>query len=148
MFFTGINGRVYGNLHGLVMQQNEKVDWYLLGMGNEVDMHTVHFHAETFIYRVCSSTHSAAQLCDLASFLLFVPSVVVYGLFMLVCQTDLVHRGDVVDLFPGTFATVEMVAANPGTWLLHCHVSDHVHAGMETTYTIKGLYLRGSCASY
>ncbi|XP_015237597.1 PREDICTED: hephaestin-like protein 1 [Cyprinodon variegatus] len=98
----GINGRVYGNLHGLVMQQNEKVNWYLLGMGNEVDMHTVHFHAETFIYR-----------------------------------TDLVHRGDVVDLFPGTFATVEMVAANPGTWLLHCHVSDHIHAGMETTYTIK-----------
>ncbi|KAM4546532.1 ferroxidase HEPHL1 [Fundulus diaphanus] len=98
----GINGRVYGNLHGLVMKQDEKVDWYLLGMGNEIDMHTVHFHAETFIYR-----------------------------------TDHVHRADVFDLFPGTFQTVEMVAANPGTWLLHCHVSDHIHAGMETTYTIK-----------
>lgn len=98
----GINGRVYGNLHGLVMNQDEKVDWYLLGMGNEVDMHTVHFHAETFIYR-----------------------------------TDHVHRADVFDLFPGTFQTVEMVAANPGTWLLHCHVTDHIHAGMETTYTIE-----------
>lgn len=55
-----------------------------------------------------------------------------------VCQTDLVHRADVFDLFPGTFQTVEMVAGNPGTWLLHCHVTDHIHAGMETTFTIKG----------
>lgn len=49
------------------------------------------------------------------------------------------HRADVFDLFPGTFQTVEMVAGNPGTWLLHCHVTDHIHAGMETTFTIKGL---------
>uniref|UniRef100_A0A3Q3VK50 ferroxidase n=1 Tax=Mola mola TaxID=94237 RepID=A0A3Q3VK50_MOLML len=46
---------------------------------------------------------------------------------------------NVFDLFPGTFQTVEMVAGNPGTWLLHCHVTDHIHAGMETTFTIKGL---------
>ncbi|TDH04900.1 hypothetical protein EPR50_G00137860 [Perca flavescens] len=98
----GINGKLYGNLHGLVMMEGQKVDWYLLGMGNEVDLHTVHFHAETFTYK-----------------------------------TDLVHRADVFDLFPGTFQTVEMVAGNPGTWLLHCHVSDHIHAGMETTFTIQ-----------
>ncbi|XP_024118878.1 ferroxidase HEPHL1 [Oryzias melastigma] len=97
-----INGRLYGNLHGLVMTQGQKVDWYLLGMGNEVDMHTVHFHAETFTYK-----------------------------------TDRVHRADVFDLFPGTFQTVEMVAGNPGTWLLHCHVTDHIHAGMEATFTIE-----------
>uniref|UniRef100_A0A4W6DC74 ferroxidase n=1 Tax=Lates calcarifer TaxID=8187 RepID=A0A4W6DC74_LATCA len=101
----GINGRLYGNLHGLEMMQGQKVDWYLLGMGNEVDMHTVHFHAETFTYKM-----------------------------------DRVHRADVFDLFPGTFQTVEMVAGNPGTWLLHCHVTDHIHAGMETTFTIKGVY--------
>lgn len=52
-------------------------------------------------------------------------------------QTDKDHRGDVYDLFPGTFQTVELVAENPGTWLLHCHVADHIHAGMETTYTIN-----------
>lgn len=97
----GINGLVYGNLHGLVMTRGQKVDWYLLGMGTEVDMHTVHFHAETFTYK-----------------------------------TDRVHRADVFDLFPGTFQTVEMVAGNPGTWLLHCHVTDHIRAGMETTFTI------------
>lgn len=46
------------------------------------------------------------------------------------------YRADVVDLFPGTFEIVEMVASNPGTWLMHCHVSDHVHAGMETLFTV------------
>lgn len=48
----GINGLLYGNLRGLVMRGGQKVDWYLLGMGNEVDLHTVHFHAETFTYKV------------------------------------------------------------------------------------------------
>lgn len=38
------------------MTQGQKVDWYLLGMGNEVDMHTVHFHAETFTYKVTFTT--------------------------------------------------------------------------------------------
>lgn len=47
------------------------------------------------------------------------------------------HRADVYDLIPGTFQTVELVALNPGTWLLHCHVTDHIHAGMETTFTIQ-----------
>ncbi|KAJ7997531.1 hypothetical protein DPEC_G00229980 [Dallia pectoralis] len=97
----GINGKVYGNLHGLTMSKGQTVDWYLLGMGNEMDLHTVHFHAETFIYKM-----------------------------------DSVHRADVFDLFPGTFQTIEMIASHPGTWLLHCHVADHIHAGMETTFTI------------
>nr|XP_015196687.1 PREDICTED: hephaestin-like protein 1 [Lepisosteus oculatus] len=96
-----INGKLYGNLHGLTMTEGEKTDWYLLGMGNEVDIHTVHFHAQSFIYK-----------------------------------TERSHRGDVYDLFPGTFQTVELLADNPGTWLLHCHVINHIHAGMETTFTI------------
>ena len=29
-----------------------------------------------------------------------------------------------------------MVADNPGTWLLHCHVADHMMAGMYTPFTI------------
>nr|XP_009935583.1 PREDICTED: hephaestin [Opisthocomus hoazin] len=96
-----INGRLYANLPGLTMFQDERVNWYLLGMGQEIDVHTVHFHAETFIYRNGKS-----------------------------------YRADVVDLFPGTFEMVEMLAGNPGTWLLHCHVSDHIHAGMEILFTV------------
>ena len=29
-----------------------------------------------------------------------------------------------------------MVPTNPGTWLLHCHVHDHLDGGMETRYTV------------
>ncbi|XP_030883878.1 hephaestin [Leptonychotes weddellii] len=96
-----INGKLYSNLGGLTMYQGERVAWYMLGMGQDIDLHTVHFHAESFLYRNGES-----------------------------------YRADVVDLFPGTFEVVEMVASNPGTWLMHCHVSDHVHAGMETLFTV------------
>uniref|UniRef100_A0A8C7A1S5 ferroxidase n=1 Tax=Nothoprocta perdicaria TaxID=30464 RepID=A0A8C7A1S5_NOTPE len=46
-----INGRLYANLPGLTMFEGEWVNWYLLGMGQEIDVHTVHFHAETFTYK-------------------------------------------------------------------------------------------------
>lgn len=52
-------------------------------------------------------------------------------------QTDLPHRADVFDLIPGTFQTLEIVADTEGTWLLHCHLDDHILAGMETTYIVK-----------
>jgi FtsP/CotA-like multicopper oxidase with cupredoxin domain len=32
-----------------------------------------------------------------------------------------------------------MTADNPGEWMLHCHVSDHVKAGMMTSYQILPL---------
>ncbi|NXY47037.1 CERU protein, partial [Ceuthmochares aereus] len=96
-----INGKVFGNLHGLTMHVGDKVSWYLMGMGNEIDIHTAHFHGHSFDYK----------------------------------QTG-VYRSDVFDLFPGTFQTVEMTPLNPGTWLLHCHVTDHIHSGMEATYTV------------
>ncbi|XP_051521589.1 hephaestin-like protein 1a isoform X2 [Myxocyprinus asiaticus] len=97
----GINGKLYGNLHGLNMTEKDKTEWYLLGLGSEVDMHTVHFHAQSFIYK-----------------------------------TDQSHRADVYDLFPGTFQTIELIAGSPGQWLLHCHVTDHIYAGMETLFTV------------
>lgn len=49
---AAINGRVYANLPGLTMYQGDWVSWYLLGMGQEIDVHTVHFHAESFTQRV------------------------------------------------------------------------------------------------
>uniref|UniRef100_A0A670JYB4 ferroxidase n=1 Tax=Podarcis muralis TaxID=64176 RepID=A0A670JYB4_PODMU len=96
-----INGKLYANLPGLTMYEGDWVNWYLLGMGQEIDIHTVHFHAETFLYR-----------------------------------SGKTYRADVADLFPGTFEVVEMLVGNPGTWLLHCHVADHIHAGMETLFTV------------
>ncbi|XP_019604395.2 ceruloplasmin isoform X2 [Rhinolophus sinicus] len=96
-----INGRMFGNLQGLTMHVGDEVNWYLMGMGNEIDLHSVHFHGHSFGYK---------------------------------------HRGiyssDVFDIFPGTYQTLEMFPRTPGIWLLHCHVTDHIHAGMETTYTV------------
>jgi len=44
----------------------------------------------------------------------------------------------VYDLFPGVFATVEMIPDSVGDWMLHCHVNDHMTGGMETVYSVYG----------
>lgn len=46
---NGINGLIFGNLEGLRMKQGEKIDWYLMSLGTEVDMHNVHFHGQTVV---------------------------------------------------------------------------------------------------
>ena len=46
------------------------------------------------------------------------------------------HTQDVLDVFPESGASTVLQAINPGVWLLHCHVNDHMAAGMETSYTI------------
>ncbi len=94
-----INGRIFANLPGLTMQEGDTVRWYLIGMGNEVDLHTPHWHGETVLWQ---------------------------GL-----------RKDVVELLPASLLTVDMQAGNVGTWMYHCHVIDHVHAGMSALYTIE-----------
>jgi manganese oxidase len=50
--------------------------------------------------------------------------------------SDKNRNADVIELQPGSMVTVDMRAENPGTWLFHCHVSDHMEAGMMATYTI------------
>lgn len=47
------------------------------------------------------------------------------------------RRTDVVELLPASMVSVDMVADNPGTWLYHCHVGDHMTAGMMTRWTVK-----------
>ena len=45
-------------------------------------------------------------------------------------------RMDVVSLLPATMVTADMSPDDVGTWLFHCHVNDHISAGMQTTYTV------------
>ena len=47
------------------------------------------------------------------------------------------RRTDVVELLPASMKTVDMVASNPGSWLYHCHVNDHITAGMSARWQIK-----------
>ncbi|KAG7471693.1 ceruloplasmin-like [Solea senegalensis] len=98
-----INGRMYGNVNGLNMEVGDKVYWYLMAMGNEVDIHTVHWHGHVVEYKLGGGAHST----------------------------------DVYDLFPATFQTVKMRPQYAGTWLVHCHVHDHIEGGMEAVYTVN-----------
>ncbi|KAG8519285.1 Hephaestin-like protein 1, partial [Galemys pyrenaicus] len=255
-----INGKIFGNLHGLVMSEDSMTNWYLLGLGSEVDIHTVHYHAESFLFKVRGRpprVGRGASLCRRGRLSLMCAGAEAAGLSPVSCagtaaggpaagdpnaglpappaarlrpsftagsvtaretgralpgpdpaqtarsrrvgsaapraasrpgrswrrrnppcrrgrsqeggrpagltaprlcgcglrlsnwrgrapspprlsppQIDKSYREDVYDLFPGTFQTIELFADHPGTWLLHCHVSDHIHAGMETTYTV------------
>jgi FtsP/CotA-like multicopper oxidase with cupredoxin domain len=94
-----INGFIFGNLRGLTMNNGQRVRWYMLGMGNEVDLHSPHWHGKVLRYQQ--------------------------------------RNTDVIELLPGSMATADMLADNRGTWMLHCHVADHIDAGMLTTYTIR-----------
>jgi len=47
-------------------------------------------------------------------------------------------RLDVVSLLPASMVVADMVPDNPGTWLFHCHVNDHLTAGMITRYRVTG----------
>ena len=95
---ASINGFVFGNLPGLTMKLGERVRWYLLSIGTEVDLHTPHWHGQT---------------------------VLMTGM-----------RMDMVELLPGSMKTVDMTPDNPGTWLYHCHVNDHIIAGMMALFTV------------
>jgi len=94
-----INGYVFGNLPGLDVHRGERVRWYVMGMGTEVDLHTPHWHGNTVL---------AAGM-----------------------------RTDVLSLLPATMAVADMTPDDPGTWLYHCHVADHISAGMLARYTVR-----------
>jgi manganese oxidase len=44
-----INGYVYGNGPVMTMRQGQRVRWYVMSMGSEVDLHTPHWHGNTVI---------------------------------------------------------------------------------------------------
>jgi manganese oxidase len=94
----GINGYVYGNQPLMTSRAGERVRWYMMGMGTEVDLHTPHWHGQTV--------------------------------------TWMGMRTDVVDLLPASMKTADMRPDNVGTWLLHCHVNDHISAGMSTRFKV------------
>jgi manganese oxidase len=94
-----INGYVYGNGPMVTLHVGQRVRWYLMGMGTEVDIHTPHWHG----------------------------NVVTTGMGM---------RTDVVELFPGTMQSADMDPDDQGIWLFHCHVNDHIRAGMLTRYEV------------
>lgn len=53
-------------------------------------------------------------------------------------QTALIMgmRMDMVELLPGSMKTADMTPDISGTWLYHCHVNDHIDAGMMALFTV------------
>lgn len=94
-----INGYVYGNLPGLEMYQGERVRWYTMALGTEVDLHTPHWHGQTLLTN---------------------------GM-----------RTDMVELLPMSMKTLDMSPDDPGIWLFHCSVNDHIDAGMQALFKVK-----------
>jgi FtsP/CotA-like multicopper oxidase with cupredoxin domain len=47
------------------------------------------------------------------------------------------HRTDVIALSPAEMQTADMNPDNPGMWMFHCHVDDHMIAGMVARYEVK-----------
>jgi manganese oxidase len=95
-----INGYVYGNGPEFIMRHGERVRWYVMGMGTEVDLHTPHWHGN-------------------------------------VITTTMGEHMDTVSLLPGAMVQGDMVPDDPGTWLFHCHVNDHIIAGMLARYRVE-----------
>lgn len=40
------------------------------------------------------------------------------------------RRTDVIELLPASMKVADLLADNPGTWLYHCHVGEHMQEGM------------------
>jgi FtsP/CotA-like multicopper oxidase with cupredoxin domain len=95
----GMNGLVYGNNQGYDMRKGERVRWYIIGMGTEVDLHSPHWHGATLLHNG--------------------------------------NRLDVTEVLPAATKTLDMRPDVAGTWMYHCHVNDHISAGMMTTFTVE-----------
>ena len=93
-----VNGLLYGTNHQYEMKVGDKVRWYVLSLGTEVDIHTPHWHGVTLL-------HAG-------------------------------RRTDVAEVFPGSSKVFSLRADNPGHWMFHCHVNDHIIAGMHAMFTI------------
>jgi len=48
------------------------------------------------------------------------------------------RRTDVIELLPASMKVADFVADNPGTWLFHCQVAEHMREGMFARLTVHG----------
>jgi FtsP/CotA-like multicopper oxidase with cupredoxin domain len=46
-------------------------------------------------------------------------------------------RTDMVELLPMSMKVLDMVPDDTGIWLYHCHVNDHLKAGMLALFTVQ-----------
>lgn len=47
-------------------------------------------------------------------------------------------RMDTINLLPASMVVADMTPDDAGEWLFHCHVNDHIAAGMQGLYQVRG----------
>jgi hephaestin len=47
------------------------------------------------------------------------------------------HHTDIFSLLPAQFVTADMVPDKVGTWMFHCHIDEHMEAGMMAMYQVR-----------
>jgi FtsP/CotA-like multicopper oxidase with cupredoxin domain len=97
-FRASINGYMFSNMPVPSMKRGERVRWYVMTLGGEVNIHTPHWHGNV---------------------------VTING-----------HRTDIFSLLPAEFVTADMVPDSVGMWMFHCHVDEHMEAGMNAMYEV------------
>ncbi|MGH2350159.1 MAG: multicopper oxidase domain-containing protein [Chloroflexota bacterium] len=104
-----MNGKAHESIPPLAVQQGERVRVRLINAGNLV--HTIHTHGHSFklIATDGNPVPPAAQLTK-----------------------------DSVTLGPSERVDLELVATNPGVWMFHCHMEQHMANGMMTTIRYEG----------
>jgi manganese oxidase len=46
------------------------------------------------------------------------------------------HHTDIFSILPAQFVTADMVPDRVGTWMFHCHIDEHMEAGMTAMYQV------------
>lgn len=107
-----MNGYIFGNLQGYQVSKGARVRWHVISLGNEVDLHTAHWHGATAVdgpYRRKGwkvKGHPRGK------------------------------RLDTVPLLPASTKSVTLEATRAGIWLFHCHVADHIKASMVSRWQV------------
>jgi FtsP/CotA-like multicopper oxidase with cupredoxin domain len=47
------------------------------------------------------------------------------------------HHTDIFSILPAQFVTADMIPDKVGTWMFHCHVDEHMEAGMMAMYQVQ-----------
>jgi manganese oxidase len=47
------------------------------------------------------------------------------------------HHTDIFSILPAQFVTADMVPDRVGTWMFHCHIDEHMEAGMMAMYQVQ-----------
>ena len=97
-FKASINGYMFGNLPMPTMKKGERVRWYVMTMGGQVNFHTPHWHGNVL--------------------------------------TIDKHHTDIFSILPAQFVAADMVPDRVGTWMFHCHIDEHMEAGMMAMYQV------------